>query len=607
MSIQYAKTKSVSKHVVVKGPKLEKLVKDTMKTISAIVGATLGPGGNQVLIERQEHDLPPMCTKDGVTVHRNLGFDDAASQTILEAARDAAVRTAAQAGDGTTTATILAESIVRRAFDFTKAHPRVSPQKVIRRLEAAFRDVIEPCVQAHAIRAEWGTEAGRGLLFKVAKTSANGDEALAEKVLECFDIVGDDGNVTIAEMNGPSSYEVERIEGFPIAMGYEESCAKFYAKFINDPERQRCVLDKPVFLLYHGQITEIQKLVFIMENIGDLWQRNGFHHNVVVVATGFSESVLAQLALNFAHPTTINVFPLLVPNNSPLPNAQLHFLEDLSAVTGARILDPMNNPLEKATIDDLGFGGPGENHEEVEGVSVKRFEAERNRSTVIGHKNDDEILLRADQIKANIENAGSVLEATLLQERLGKLTGGIAKLKVVGASNGELKEKRDRAEDAVCAVRSAIKDGCLPGGGWMLMKLMNALNKDESRDLIITEVLIPALMEPVTRLLTNCGYNEDEMIDVLAPVIRSLEADTGPVVYDALEGEHGDPIDCGVLDSTPAVLEAIRNSLSIASQLGTLGGVVVFKRDHELERIEARENNAFVKDASGANPADERP
>lgn len=596
--MQYQKVKSVSKQVRTKGNSLEKIILDTMRTISEIVGATLGPGGQQVLIERQEHNLPPMVTKDGVTVFRSLGFDDPAAHSIMEAARDASVRTASEAGDGTTTATILSEAIVRKTHEFTKSNPRVSPQKVVRRLEKAFREVIEPSIKALSIPAKL-SENDRGLLHSVAKISANGDVELADAVMQCFDLVGDDGNVTIAELSGPSKYEVERIEGYPIPMGYEESCAKYYQKFINDAATQRCVMEKPVFVLYHGRITEFQTMLSLLDMVGQAWQGRGFNHNVVVVATGFSEQVLSALAFNFAEPTSLNVFPLLVPQ-SPFMNGQLAFLEDLSAITGAAILDPMNKPMEQATLEDL---GPG----------VGCFESTRFRSNIVGNNanpeeasfQDETILLRVDELKTQIANAGSELEKTFLQERIGKLTGGIAKLKVIGASNGELKEKRDRAEDAVCAVRGAIKYGCVPGGGWVLLKLMSILKNEN--DTILNKVLIPALFEPVKRLLSNVGVNDEEATQILEPVLKSLTLGVSEaVVFDALEGKHVKAVEAGVLDATPAVLEAVRNSISIASLLGTLGGTVVFKRDLDLERSEARDTADFLRNSSW-NPADERP
>ena len=597
--MEYQKVKSVSKQVRTKGNSLEKIILDTMRTISEIVGATLGPGGQQVLIERQEHNLPPMVTKDGVTVFRSLGFDDPSAHSIMEAARDASVRTASEAGDGTTTATILAEAIVRKTHEFTRNNPRVSPQKVVRRLEKAFREVIEPTIKKMAVSAKLTQTNGRSLLRSVAKVSANGDDELADAVMECFDLVGDDGNVTIAEVSGPSKYEVEKIEGYPISMGYEESCAKYYQKFINDAATQRCVLEKPVFILYHGRITEFQSMLSLLDMIGQAWQSRGYNHNIVVVATGFSEQVLSALAFNFAEPTSLNVFPLLVPQ-SPLLNGQLEFLQDLSAITGANILDPMNKPMDQAILDDLG-------------PSVTYFEANRFRSNVVGKSSSPEgasmqeecILYRVDELHIQKNNAASELEKTFIQERIGKLTGGIARLKVIGASNGELKEKRDRAEDAVCAVRGAIKHGCLPGGGWTLLKLMNVLKND--KDVVLDQVLIPALFEPVLRLLSNVGVNDDEAVKILEPVISSLSSGNpdAATVYDALEGKHVNAVQSGILDATPAVLEAVRNSISIASLLGTLGGTVVFKRDLDLERTEARDSAEFLRNANW-NPANER-
>ena len=262
--MQYQKVKSVSKSLTVKGPELKKLVRRTMKIIADMVGATLGPGGNAVLIERQELNMAPMVTKDGVTVFRNLGFDNATAHVLMEAARDAAVRTANEAGDGTTTATVLAEAIVRYADEFCERNKKVSPQKVVRRLMQVFKTVIEPLIKSITVLPNSTEEAGKKMLWDVAKISANGDTDLADAVMACYDLVGDDGNVTITEISGPSSYEVEAIEGYPIPIGWEDSCAKYGSKFINDPGTQRCVLEDPVFVVYHGRITEIQRVVKLM-------------------------------------------------------------------------------------------------------------------------------------------------------------------------------------------------------------------------------------------------------------------------------------------------------------------------------------------------------
>lgn len=602
MGFEYQKPKSASKVIVTKGKRLDQLVLSTMKVCSDIVGVTLGPGGMPVMIERPEHGLPPTVTKDGVTVFRSLGMEDPVAHSIIEAARDASVRTANEAGDGTTTATVISEALVRYANAYCKANPHVASQKIARKLEAVFKSEIEPLIRSLSIPADLTSDEGRKLLRNVARISANGDELLADAVMECFDIVGDDGNVAITALSGPSGYEIERISGYAVSTGFEDSCAKYATKFINDPGRQMCVLEKPVFVVYHGRITEIQTIVNLMMKIGTAWGSGDYdHHNVVVVATGFSESVLGQLALNFAEATTINVFPLLAPL-SPVPNSQLHFLEDVCAITGAKMFDQINHPLENAELGDL---GPG----------VSLFEAGRTRANIVGHAEgdvlgedgepigtyEDELTMRVDDLKTMAANAESDLDLRLINERIGKLTGGIAKLKVIGASNGELKEKSDRAEDAVCAVRGAIKYGCLPGGGWTLLKIISAL---DSSDSIVREVLKPALMEPVGRLLTNCGFNDEEIKQALVPVLEGI-ASGQTVVYDCFNHKHVDPVEGGLLDSTPAVLEAVRNSISIASLLGTLGGAVVQLRDFQLDRKEAHDTQQWLRDAN-INEANER-
>jgi chaperonin GroEL len=622
--VEYQKVKSAPKQILAKGPRLSKIVLDTMAEISSIVGGTLGPSGMPVLIERFEHGLDPFITKDGVTVMRSIGFEHAGAQVIYEAARDAATKTATEAGDGTTTATVLSEAIVRRMDEFCMRNRTISKQKIVRRLEEVFATVIEPAIRQSSIKmngATWEpdpenegkfrlTAAGKKLR-SVARISTNSDDALADAVMECFRLVGDDGNVALLERSGPSSYQVEVIDGFPIHTGYDECCGKFYPAFINDAGAQRAVMENPVFVLYHGVINDIQTILPILQKVGmEFDKRCGRiegetsdypHHNVVVVAIGFSERVLASFAHLTAAPDSIKVFPLVVPL-SPQTNGQKHFLDDLAAVTGADVFDPLTRPVHTAELYNL---GPG----------VSSFEAFRSRCTIIGRASgqylnpdeeyetyEDRALDRIDELKVYLQNPESVADQIMTQERLGKLTGGIAKLTVVGSTNGELKEKKDRAEDAVCAVRGAIKHGCLPGGGWMLLKLCSLLGDE---DPVIRDVLKPALLEPVHRLLSNCGFNELDAQSILSPVLQGLK-DGRAVIYDAYEHRHGDPVELGVLDSTPAVLEAIRNSISIASLLGTLGGYVVFKRDADLERSEARDTQSWLRDAN-VNEADNRP
>lgn len=593
--MEYAKVKSVSKRVQVGGEALDQIVLNTMKTIGAVVGGTLGPGGKPVLIERYEHDLPPFLTKDGVTVFKAIGMDDSISHCVMEIARDSATRTASEAGDGTTTATILSEAIVRLTKKYCKDNPKVSPQRVLRHLEKTFRDSIEPKIKE--LSRPVNLDKDTTILRAVAQVSANGDSELAAAVMDCFEVTGDQGNVTIVESSGPSKYEVEHIQGFPIAMGYEESCAKFYPKFINDPGSQRVVMEDPAFLLYHGRINEIQQLLPLMSLVSDAYQNpkdhgleKPFTYNIVLCAIGFSESVLASLAMNFAERNTINVFPLVVPNNSPQSSAQFEFLQDLAAVTGAKISDVLSRPITSLELSDLGVG-------------CDAFECSRYRSTVIGYSDELVLEVRAGEIERQLKSPESEMDEKLLRERVAKLSGGIAKLRVVGASNGELKEKRDRAEDAVCAVRGAIQSGVLPGGAWTLLKLCNSIPVNDINDKIYRE----AFLSPFNRLVENSGILLDsiEAERVITPILAGI-ASGKAVVYDFLEQKHVDPYIGGILDSTPAVLEAIRNAVSSASQLGTLGGCVVFKRDAELERTEAKATADWLRSAN-ENPADDRP
>lgn len=594
--MQYQKVKSVAKRVLVKGPKLREKVLNTMSQISSIVGATLGPGGMPVLIERQEFNLPAMVTKDGVTVFRSLGFDDPTAHVILEAARDAAVRTASEAGDGTTTATVLSEAIARYTDLYCLNNKSVSPQRVVRQLMKVFDENINPLITSTTIIPKADDIDGRHALWNVARISANGDTALATAVMDCFNLVGDEGNVTLTEISGASGYEVEKIEGYPLTVGYEDSCAKFAPKFINDPALQRTVLENPLFVVFHGRITEIQSVVSLMEKIGAAWQNDNFRHNIVLVATGFSESVLAQLAVNFAEMTTINVFPLLAPL-TPVPNGQLGILQDICAVTGSTLFDPLNKPLDAAELEELGD-------------LAKTFEANRFRSVILADLDNDQVAINIEERVAELVSqrtqAASELDRSYFDERIGKLTGGIAKLRIIGASNGELRERRDRAEDAVCAVRGAIKSGYVPGGGWMLLKICDSLKKIYPEDPVINSILIPALETPVYKVLENSGLIHTEIEEIIGKLKASIR-DNKFLVYDAYNHKYEHPYNSGILDSTPAVREAIRNSLSIASLLGTLGGTVVFARDSELERIEARETNSFLRNSDyPENPADER-
>lgn len=604
--MEYLKAKSASKIVLPKGPALEKKILDTMKTISTVVGSTLGPGGHPVLIERAEYGLPPVVTKDGVTVFRALGFQDSVAHSIMEAARDTSVRTADEAGDGTTTAAILAEAFVRLVKSYCKSNPTVPPQQVIREIQRVYDEVLEPEIKRLSIRCNLDSRKGHKLLKAVACLSGNGDKDLAEAVMECYDICGDDGDTTIIESSGPFGYEVEKIEGYPIPMGYEESCAKFYPAFINEPASQRIVLEKPGFILYFGRLNDIQTILNLLEALGDAHKGNYLEiHNFVIVATGFSEAILGSLATNMAYPHTLKFVPLAIPL-TPVHNGQRLFLDDLAAVTGAKIFDPVTAPIND--IDK--FHGIGNIElDETTNVwkckTVRSFECSRFRSSVVGFADEEKLATRIAEVEAMAQFAESALDASFMRERLAKLSDGIAKLKVIGSSNGELKERRDRAEDAVCAVRGAIRSGALIGGGWTLARLAEILPDTP----VCNDIVAPALSEPIDVLWHNAGMTEEQLLKVRDQVVVSVNDLAGypqkTEIWDAAKGEFCIALDRGILDSVPAVRDAIKNSIASSTLLGTLGGCIVQPRDREVELKEARDAAEWerVKDY---NPANER-
>lgn len=574
------KVKSAAKMFTSDMGNLEDIIVRTMTKIDRIVGSSLGPGGRNVIIESDLPGIPNKNTKDGVTIFRSLGSADAYEHLIIEQTRDAAVQTVNEAGDGTTTATIISAALIRSIFDFCKEHRKYSPQKVTRLIHKILQEDMLPEIAKASIKI---TNKNKHLLEKVATISANGDEEMAKAVMEAFDKVGygSSSHVTIQELSGPSGYKVDLVEGFPIEKGYEESIGKFHASFINDQAHQRCILEKPLFILFDGNITDIVQIQDILTNIGEAYvSGNSDFANVVVVAHKFGDQVLTNLALNFNNPNTINVVPLATPM-SPMVNSQLHFLMDLSAFTGAKIFD-MNNPLSEATEEDLG--------QDMEKIEIYRF-----RTTIVGDSDPTNIEVRAGELEVLKEQAESKIEKMLIEERLGKLTRGIAKLQIFGSSNGELKEKADRAEDAVCAVRAAITDGCLPGGGRMLINLALSLQSKYMKDPVVAEVLVPSLFQPFFRLLENSGHNADEVQEIINKMVQDQK-----VVYDVSNETFGDAKKLGLLDATKAVEQALKNAVSISSVMGTLGGIVAYPRDHQLENEEAISQANFSRTLQNA-------
>ena len=569
--------------------RLEKIIIETIDDITAIVGSSLGPGGRNIIIESDLPGIPNKNTKDGVTIFRALGAENAYKHLIIEQTRDVAIKTVNEAGDGTTTATIIAGALIKNLFTFCKNNPKYSPQKITRIINEILNKEMIPFIQNNSISIN---TKNKKLLEKVATISANGDKDMARTVIEAFEVVGygESSHVTIQELSGPSGYSVEKIEGFPIEKGYEESIGKFHAAFINDQIHQKCTLEKPLYILFDGQITDMVQIHGILTKIGEEYVNgNSDFKNVVIIAHKFGDQVLTSLSFNFNNPNSINVVPLVTPMNQII-NSQLNFLLDVSAFTGAKIFD-MNNSLEDAMPNDLG--------QNMEKIEIYRF-----RSTLVGQPDALNIEVRAGELQGQIEQSESKIEKQILEERLGKLTNGIARLKIFGSSNGELKEKADRAEDAVCSVRAAIKYGCLPGGCRTLINLALSLNSDKHQE-IIEQIIIPSLFSPFYKLLDNAGYNDSEIENIIQKMVKDPNT-----VYDVENAKFGDPKKMGILDASLAVEQALKNAVSISSVMGTLGGMIAFPRDNQLENQYSHDEYDFQRTVNNAggfkNEANER-
>jgi len=579
--MSHRKAKTAPKIFEIDQETLQRKVLKTMYRVSEAVGKTMGPGGRNILLESDFPGMPNKNTKDGVTVFKSLGAVDPYEHLIIEQARDVAQRTATEAGDGTTTATVLSYSIIQHLFDFCEKNPKYSPQKAARRISKVTDTILLPYIASRSIKIG---EENQGMLKMVATISANGDSDMADAVIKAFEEIGygDASHVTIRELSGKKAYKVERIDGFPIPMGFEESIGKLHVAFINDQANQRCYLEKPLFLLYDGNINDLVMINPLLAAIGQKFMNGEAEFkNIVIFSHGFSENVLTALAYNFSDPNTINVMPMITPMTQ-FVNSQSHFLYDLAAFTGAKVFG-LKHQVGKATPDDLGRG-------------MESFEASRFRSTVVGDPDPTNVEVRADDLKTMKTNAESEAEKLWLEERIGKITNGIAKLTIYGGSNGELKEAHDRCEDAVCAVRSAIGFGALPGGCRLAIDMAIKLTTELEEGDPAREVLVPALLSLPNKLLHNAGSNKADIEVIMDRLVRDES-----VVYDIENDKFGTAEELGLFDATKAVSESLSNAVSISCILGTMGGIVCHPRDDTFERSEARADSEYMKAVDNPN------
>lgn len=566
--------KSKAKRIVVNKDEVRKIVAQTIDDMATIVGATLGPGGNPVLIERD--GLSPLITKDGVTVAKSLGVDNAEANIIVDAAKEICLKTAKEAGDGTTTAIVLANAITKYGNQFLHNNPKYNPQRMINELQELYNQVIVPYLKDNAIPVK-----GEDELVNVATISANGDREIAKAAVKAVIAAGEDGHVIIEEAQG-NQLKVETMDGFIVTSGLKDIGA-VGRLFINDRGNQQVKMDRGLVFLYDGSLNDLKVPSAIQQAI-----ENSDYYGlpIMVFAHGFADVVIEAFGKTTKGGYTV------VPVKTPMSgaaNSRSSFLLDMSAYSGATVYDPGN--IDKFITEDEtdGFGV-------FDNAKVGMYE------TVVQSTPDSEkIDARLAELKHLMEISPSDFDKMHIKAAIGKLTGGISTIWVGGGSELEAREKRDRVEDAVEAVKSAIAEGIVPGGCSIQLVLSTLIarhpNKKPSWD-----IMVEALAQPFNILLNNCGESVDEVWPQLGNHIHfSVQKKQLPSsVFDASQHLIVDAMQAGIIEPAKVCRVTIGNALSVASLLVTLGGIVVVPRDAGLENQLALSKQAFKDMMSGA-------
>lgn len=552
--------KSKAKNILADKTKLNQLVADTLDKMATITAATLGPGGRAVLIERD--GMAPIATKDGCTVVKALGVAEAEANTIIEAAKEISINTAKEAGDGTTTAIIIANALVKAGQRFLAENPKSNPQRLTRELKKCYDEVVIPYLKKNAVPVKDEIS-----LRNVARISANGDEEIARVVVEAVMAAGDDGTVLLEEGQG-REMKVETIDGYIVTTGLKEH-GQIGPAFINDRAHQQVKLDNGLVFLYDGSLNDLKVLALMQDCVAD---ENGQYDGtpIAVFAHDFADPVMDKLAKSAK--TGVMVIPIKTPR-SGVPNGASMFLHDLAAFTGAKVHDA--GTVEN--LEEADFGA-------FRSLKVNMYE------TFLAADSDSEVLeTRIHELKAILDAAFSEFDKSFIRAAIGKLTGGVSTIWVGGTSDLEVREKKARVEDAVEAVRSAIAEGVIPGGCSVHLHLVKII-KTHPNFSPSWEILAEALCAPFEALMNNCGESPEE-------VYRSMTVKSGPglpvTVFDANEHQIVEPFAAGIIEPAKVCRVAMGNALSIASLLITLGGVIVVPRNSDLENQMELSKQAF--------------
>jgi len=496
------------------------------------VKATLGPKGRNVVLDKAFG--APTVTKDGVSVAKEIELKDKYENMGAQMVKEVASQTSDVAGDGTTTATVLAQAIVREGMKSVAAG--MNPMDLKRGIDkaviesvAALKEISKPCADNKEIA-------------QVGSISANSDSQVGDIIADAMDKVGKEGVITVEEGNSLEN-ELEVVEGMQFDRGY------LSPYFANNQDSMTCDLDEPFVLLHDKKISNIREMLPILEAVAKAGKP------LLIIAEDVDGEALATLVVNSIR-GIVKVAAVKAPGFGDRRKAML---EDIAILTGGTVLsEEVGLSLEKATLEDLG--------------TAKKVNISKENTTIIdGAGGAEQIKGRVDQIRAQIEEATSDYDKEKLQERMAKLAGGVAVIKVGAATEVEMKEKKARVEDALHATRAAVEEGVVPGGGTALIRAISAI-KDLSgdnpdQDMGIS-ILRRSMEEPLRQIVGNAG---DEASVILAKVAESKNSNEG---YNAATGEFGDMIAMGILDPTKVTRSALQNAASVSGLMITTEAMV---------------------------------
>lgn len=504
-----------------------------VKTLADAVKVTLGPKGRNVILDKSYG--PPHITKDGVTVAKEIELEDKHENMGAQMVKEVASKTADKAGDGTTTATVLAEAIYSEGLRNVAAG--ANPMDLKRGMEKAVKLVIKG-LEERSKKVESQQE-----IAQVATISANNDKEIGDIIAKAMERVGKDGTITVEEAKGFET-TLDVVEGMNFDRGY------LSAYFMTNPETQECVLEDAFLLIYEKKISAVKDLIPILQQVAETGKP------LLIIAEDVEGEALATLVVNRIR-AGLKICAVKAPGFGDRRKA---ILQDIATLTGGQVIsEELGQKLENTTLEMLG---------RAKKVVIKKEET----TLVEGAGKKSEIKDRVAQLKRQIEESTSDYDKEKLQERLAKLAGGVGVIRVGAATEIEMKEKKDRVEDAQHATAAAVAEGVLPGGGVAFVRCIPALNKLvdslEGDEKTGARIIIRALSAPLRQIAENAGQEG-------ALILQQVEKLVDNNGYNALTGEYVDMMKAGILDPTKVARTALENAASIAGMLLTTEATVV--------------------------------